>query len=118
MPRETVGSFEPPLVRKRQRRLTGVDEMVLLLSGKGLTHGEISAHLAEVHGASLSKQTISTITDSVRDGMTEWQSCPLDRVHPAGEPPPAYSPAPANAFSSWQPASGTAGTSVPRSNDL
>jgi transposase-like protein len=42
-----------------------VDEMVLSLSTKGLTHGEISAHLAEVYGASASKATISTITDKV-----------------------------------------------------
>ncbi|MFF8848286.1 transposase [Streptomyces sp. NPDC015127] len=81
LPRDTDRSFEPQLVRKRQRRLTGVDEMVLSLSAKGLTHGEISAHLAEVYGASGSKQTISTITDSVMDGMAEWQSRPLDRVY-------------------------------------
>jgi transposase-like protein len=54
-------------VKKRQRRLGGVDEMVLSLSAKGLTHGEISAHLAEVYGAEVSKSTISTITDSHSD---------------------------------------------------
>ncbi len=67
-------------MKKRQRRLTGVDEMVLSLSAKGLTHGEISAHLAEVYGAEVSKQTISTIRDSVLERMTEWQNRPLDRV--------------------------------------
>jgi putative transposase len=82
VPRDRGGSFEPQLVKKRQRRLTGVDEMVLSLSAKGLTHGEISAHLAEVYGASVSKQTISTITDKVIDGMTEWQNRPLDAVYP------------------------------------
>lgn len=82
VPRDTAGSFEPQIVKKRQRRLTGVDEMVLSLSAKGLTHGEISAHLAEVYGAELSKQTISTITDKVMDGMAEWQNRPLDRVYP------------------------------------
>jgi transposase-like protein len=82
VPRDTSGTFEPQIVRKRQRRLTGVDEMVLSLSAKGLTHGEIAAHLAEVYGAEVSKQTISTITDKVMDGMTEWQSRPLDRVYP------------------------------------
>ena len=64
VPRDREGSFEPQLVHKRQRRLTGVDEMVLSLSAKGLTHGEICAHLAEVYGASVSKTTITTITDS------------------------------------------------------
>ena len=44
VPRDRDGSFEPQIVRQRQRRLTGVDEMVLSLSAKGLTHGEISAH--------------------------------------------------------------------------
>ena len=82
VPRDRDGSFEPQLVAKRQRRLTGVDEMVLSLSAKGLTHGEISAHLAEVYGANVSKQTISTITDKVIDGMTEWQNRPLDAVYP------------------------------------
>ncbi|TDE19223.1 IS256 family transposase [Nonomuraea mesophila] len=82
VPRDVAGTFEPQLVRKRQRRLSGVDEMVLSLSAKGLTHGEISAHLAEVYGANVSKQTISTITDKVMDGMAEWQNRPLDRVYP------------------------------------
>ncbi|MFF5265453.1 IS256 family transposase [Actinomadura viridis] len=82
VPRDRDASFEPKIVRKRQRRLTGVDEMVLSLSAKGLTHGEISAHLAEVYGASVSKQTISTITDKVIDGMVEWQNRPLDPVYP------------------------------------
>ncbi|WP_259408222.1 IS256 family transposase [Streptomyces akebiae] len=82
VPRDTAGTFEPQIVRKRQRRLTGVDEMVLSLSAKGLTHGEIAAHLAEVYGAEVSKQTISTITDKVMEGMAEWQNRPLDRVYP------------------------------------
>ncbi|MFC5666334.1 IS256 family transposase [Kitasatospora misakiensis] len=82
VPRDREGSFEPQIVKKRQRRLTGVDEMVLSLSARGLTHGDISAHLAEVYGASVSKTTISTITDKVVDGMTEWQNRPLDSVYP------------------------------------
>ncbi|GAA4595188.1 IS256 family transposase [Planotetraspora phitsanulokensis] len=82
VPRDRDASFEPKIVRKRQRRLSGVDEMVISLAAKGLTTGEISAHLAEVYGAQVSKQTISTITDKVIDGMTEWQNRPLDPVYP------------------------------------
>jgi transposase-like protein len=82
VPRDREATFEPKIVAKRQRRLNGVEEMVLSLSAKGLTHGEISAHLAEVYGASVSKQTISTITDKVIDGMTEWQNRPLDAIYP------------------------------------
>ena len=82
VPRDRDASFEPRIVAKRQRRLTGVDDLVISLSAKGLTHGEISAHLAEVYGAGVFKQTISTITDRVLDGLAEWQSRPLDRVYP------------------------------------
>ncbi|WP_420706270.1 IS256 family transposase [Streptomyces sp. NRRL B-24484] len=82
VPRDREGSFDPQIVKKRQRRLTGVDEMVLSLSARGLTHGDISAHLAEVYGASVSKSTISTITDKVMDGMAEWQNGPLDAIYP------------------------------------
>ncbi|MEU0940923.1 IS256 family transposase [Embleya sp. NPDC005971] len=82
VPRDRDGSFEPRIVRKRQRRLSGVDEMVISLSAKGLTTGEVRAHLAEVYGADVSRQTISTITDKVLDGMAEWQNRPLDRVYP------------------------------------
>jgi putative transposase len=82
VPRDRDASFEPQLVKKRQRRLTGVDEMVLSLSAKGLTHGEISAHLAEVYGANVSKTTITAITDRVIEGMNERQNRPLDAVYP------------------------------------
>lgn len=82
VPRDRAASFEPQIVRKRRRRLNGVENMVLSLSAKGLTHGEISAHLREVYGAEVSKQTISTITDKVIDGMAEWQNRPLDAVYP------------------------------------
>lgn len=82
VPRDRDASFEPKIVAKRQRRLGGVDEMVISLAAKGLTTGEISAHLAEVYGAEVSRQTISTITDKVLEGMVEWQNRPLDAVYP------------------------------------
>jgi putative transposase len=81
-PRDRDGSFEPQIVKKHQRRLTGVEDLVISLSAKGLTTGEICAHLAEVYGAQVSKQTISTITDRVLEGMAAWQSRPLDAVYP------------------------------------
>ena len=56
--------------------------MVLSLSAKGLTHGEIAAHLDEIYGAKVSKETITRITDQVVETMIEWQNRPLDRVYP------------------------------------
>jgi putative transposase len=69
VPRDRESTFEPVIVDKRQRRLSGVDDLAISLSAKGLTHGEISAHLAEIYGAQVSKQTISAITDRVLEGM-------------------------------------------------
>jgi transposase-like protein len=83
VPRDRNGTFEPQIVRKRQRRLSGVDEMVLSLYAKGLTTGEISAHFAEIYGASVSKETISRITGKVIEEMTDWCNRPLDGVYAA-----------------------------------
>jgi len=82
-PRDRAGTFEPKIVRKRQRRLDGVDEVVLSLYAKGLTTGEISAHFAEIYGASVSKETISRITDRVLEEMNDWSARPLDAVYAA-----------------------------------
>jgi putative transposase len=83
VPRDRAGTFEPQIVRKRQRRLSGVDEVVLSLYAKGLTTGEISAHFAEIYGASVSKETISRITDKVIEEMNDWSVRPLDETYAA-----------------------------------
>ena len=83
VPRDRDGSFEPVVVRKRQRRLNGVDEVVLSLYAKGLTTGEISAHFREIYGASVSRETVSRITQRVSEEMDAWCSRPLDRVYAA-----------------------------------
>jgi putative transposase len=81
VPRDRAGTFEPQIVKKRQRRLNGVDEVVLSLYAKGLTTGEISAHFAEIYGASVSKETISRITDKVLEEMQEWAARPLESTY-------------------------------------
>jgi transposase-like protein len=82
VPRDRAGTFEPVVVPKRRRRLGGVDEIVLSLSAKGLTHGEISAHLEDIYGAKVSKETVTRITDGVIEAMVAWQNRPLDAVYP------------------------------------
>lgn len=82
VPRDRDASFDPVIVRKRQRRLDGIDEIVLSLTARGLTTGEVAAHFAEVYGAKVSKDTISKITDKVLEEMGEWQNRPLDAVYP------------------------------------
>jgi putative transposase len=77
VPRDRDGSFTPVIVKKRQRRLGPVDEIVLSLYGKGMTTGEISAHFAEIYGASVSREVISNITDRVIEEQQAWSSRPL-----------------------------------------
>jgi transposase-like protein len=83
VPRDRDGTFEPQIVRKRQRRLSDLDTLVISLYAKGLTTGEISAHLAEVYGASVSKDTVSRITDKIVEEMTIWWARPLEKVYAA-----------------------------------
>jgi putative transposase len=83
VPRDRESTFEPQIVKKRQRRLTDVDEIVLSLYAKGMTTGEISAHFAEIYGASVSKETISRITDKVVAEMNDWANRPLDEIYVA-----------------------------------
>jgi putative transposase len=82
VPRDRDASFEPRIVAKRQRRLAGVNDLVVSLVAKGLTTGEVAAHLAEIYDIEVSRETISNITDRVLEGLAEWQSRPLDPVYP------------------------------------
>jgi putative transposase len=83
VPRDRDGTFEPVIVPKRQRRLADVDEVVLSLYARGLTTGEISSHFAEIYGASVSKETVSRITDKVIEEMQAWATRPLNEVYAA-----------------------------------
>jgi putative transposase len=76
VPRDRDGSFDPVIVGKRQRRLAGIDQVMLSLTARGLTTGEVAAHFAGVYGAKVSKDTISKITDKVIEEMAEWRSRP------------------------------------------
>ena len=83
VPRDREGTFEPVIVPKRARRLSDLDAVVLSLSAKGLTTGEISAHFADVYGADVSKDTVTRITDRVIDEMQAWWARPLEPVYAA-----------------------------------
>ncbi len=83
VPRDRDGSFEPVIVKKRQRRLGEVDEIVLSLYARGLTTGEIAAHFDQIYGASVSKETVSRITDKVIEEMQTWSTRPLNEVYAA-----------------------------------
>lgn len=82
VPRDRAGSFEPRLVRKGQRRLDGIDKIVIGLYARGMTVRDIRAHLAEIYDVDVSPDLISRITDAVLEDVREWQARPLDRVYP------------------------------------
>lgn len=81
-PRDRNGSFEPLIVGKGQRRLDGLDKIVLGLYAKGMTVRDIQAHLVEIYDVDISPTLISDITDAVHAEVADWQSRPLDSVYP------------------------------------
>lgn len=81
-PRDRLGSFEPELVKKKQRRFTAMDDKILFLYAQGMTTREIVTTFKEMYGADVSASLISKVTDAVIDQVVDWQSSPLDAVYP------------------------------------
>ncbi len=82
VPRDREGSFDPKLIKKRQRRLPGFDEKVISMYARGMTVREIQGHLEELYGIGVSPDLISRVTAEVLDEVKAWQSRPLDRLYP------------------------------------
>jgi putative transposase len=82
VPRDRLGTFQPRALPKYARRTGALDDLVLSLTAKGLTSGEIVSHLAQTYGMSTTKETISTITDKALESMAQWRTRPLDPVYP------------------------------------
>jgi len=68
-PRDRDGSFDPKLVGKRQTRLAGLDDKILGLYAGGMTTRDISAHLSELYGVEIGRDTISRVTDAILDDV-------------------------------------------------
>ena len=81
-PRDRDGSFEPQILPKRATRLAGLDDKVLGLYAGGMTVRDISAHLSELYGTEIGRDTISRITDAVLEDVAAWRTRPLDAVYP------------------------------------
>ena len=81
-PRDRDGSFEPQIVRKRQRRFEGFDEKILALYSRGLSMRDIEAHLEEIYGVKVGRELISRVTDAVMDDAREWAKRPLEDIYP------------------------------------
>lgn len=81
-PRDRDGSFEPQIVRKRQRRFVGFDEKILALYSRGMSTRDIEAHFQEIYGVKVSRDLVSRVTDAVMDDVREWAKRPLEDIYP------------------------------------
>ena len=81
-PRDRVGSFNPRLVKKHQRRFTAMDDKIIFLYAQGMSTREIVITFKEMYGADVSASLISKVTNAVIDQVVEWQSRPLDSIYP------------------------------------
>jgi len=81
-PRDRKGKFEPQLIKKRQTRLSLIDDKILSLYSKGLSTREITETLEELYDTEVSPTLISKVTNAVLEHVVEWQSRPLDDIYP------------------------------------
>jgi transposase-like protein len=82
-PRDRDGTFEPQLVEKRQLRLAGMEEKILVLYAKGMTTRDIESALVDLYGVTISHSVIAQITDAVLDEARLWQTRPLEAIYPS-----------------------------------
>lgn len=81
VPRDRKSDFEPQIVKKRQKDISGLEEKIISMYAKGMTTRDIQAHIKDLYGYEISPETVSSITDKVMERAREWQSRPLDSVY-------------------------------------
>lgn len=81
VPRDREGEFEPTVVKKRQRDVTGIEEQILALYAKGVTVRDIQAHLNQLYGIEVSPTLISNVTNRIMPLIREWQARPLQQAY-------------------------------------
>ena len=81
VPRYRDGTFEPQVIPKRSRDVSGIDDKVLSMYAKGMSERDIALTVKDVYGFDISHDTVSTITDKVLDRVAEWQNRPLKKFY-------------------------------------
>jgi transposase-like protein len=82
VPRDRMGSFDPQLIAKYQRRFPGFDDKIISMYARGMSTREITGHLREIYGIDASPDLISAVTDAVLEEVAAWQARPLDAAYP------------------------------------
>ena len=81
-PRDRNGSFEPQVIPKRSKDVSGIEDKVLAMYARGMSQRDIAATIQDIYGFEISHETISTITDRIIDTAKEWQNRPLKKFYP------------------------------------
>lgn len=82
IPRDRKGEYEPQLIPKYQNTVTqDMEEKIISMYAKGMTTGDIEAHLKELYDLDISDSTISRITDKIMPLVKEWQERPLQEIY-------------------------------------
>lgn len=81
VPRDRKSEFNPIIVKKRQKDISGLDEKIISMYAKGMTVRDIQAHIEDIYGYKMSPETISNMTESVLEKAREWQNRPLREIY-------------------------------------
>lgn len=82
VPQDRQSSFEPKVVKKRQKDISGIDQKIISMYAKGLTTRQISEQIEEIYGFGCSEGFISDVTDKILQEIDDWQDRPLDDIYP------------------------------------
>jgi transposase-like protein len=81
VPRDRKSDFEPQIVKKRQKDISGLEEEIISMYAKGMTTRDIQAHIKDLYNYDISPETVSAVTDRVLERAREWQGRPLESVY-------------------------------------
>ena len=82
VPQDRDGTFEPKIVKKRQKDISGIEQKIISLYAKGMTTRQISETIEDIYGFEVSDGMVSDITDRLLPQIEDWQKRPLDEVYP------------------------------------
>ena len=82
VPQDRQSSFEPEVVKKRQKDISDIERKIISLYAKGMTTRQISDTIYDIYGADVSEGLVSDITDKILDEIETWQHRPLEEVYP------------------------------------
>lgn len=82
VPQDRQSSFEPEVVKKRQKDISNIDQKIISLYAKGMTTRQIAEQMEEIYGFECSESFISNVTDKIIAEIEDWQKRPLDEVYP------------------------------------